>query len=66
MKYKQTTTTQFKELEELIPYCSDFRFLATDKGGHLSETNGKLIRKWKWPHANVKITEPVSFQVREI
>ncbi|XP_053377067.1 uncharacterized protein LOC123530542 isoform X4 [Mercenaria mercenaria] len=39
------------------------RFLSTEKGGHLTELNGKLIRKWKWPQANVKITEPISFQL---
>ncbi|KAL4226564.1 hypothetical protein ACF0H5_014549 [Mactra antiquata] len=39
------------------------RFLSTEKGGHISEANGALIRKWKWPQANVKITEPISFQV---
>ncbi|WAR25904.1 CC020-like protein [Mya arenaria] len=38
-------------------------FLATEKGGHLAEENGKLIRKWTWPKANVKITEPLSLQV---
>jgi len=43
------------------PLCG--RFLATEKGGHLSEANGQLVRKWKWPQANVKITEPITFQV---
>ena len=41
------------------------RFLSTEKGGHLSEENGALERKWKWPQANIKITEPISFQVTQ-
>ena len=42
---------------------SSYRFLSTEKGGHISEEDGALGRKWKWPQANIKITEPISFQV---
>ncbi|XP_048257382.1 uncharacterized protein LOC124136360 isoform X1 [Haliotis rufescens] len=39
------------------------KFLATEKGGHLAEDDGTVSQKWKWPHGNVKITSPVSFQI---
>lgn len=39
------------------------RFLSTEKGGHLAETDGTIVRKWKWPVNNVKLTTPINIQV---
>jgi hypothetical protein len=42
------------------------RFLSTEKGGHLAETDGTIVRKWKWPVNNVKLTTPINIQVSEV
>ncbi|KAL5013330.1 hypothetical protein ScPMuIL_007600 [Solemya velum] len=39
------------------------RFLATDKGGHLADKNGKIIRWWKWPLGAMKLSTPVNIQI---
>ncbi|GFR69725.1 glutamate-rich protein 6 [Elysia marginata] len=41
------------------------RFLSTPKGGHLANKNGRVIRQWKWPQAQVKLTTPVQFQMNQ-
>ncbi|CAL1534535.1 unnamed protein product [Lymnaea stagnalis] len=41
------------------------RFLSTIKGGHLANKDGKVIRHWKWPQAQVKLTTPVQFQMNQ-
>ncbi|XP_062584054.1 uncharacterized protein LOC134245821 isoform X4 [Saccostrea cucullata] len=41
----------------------NIRFLSTEKGGHLSEPDGTIVRKWKWPVNNVKLTTPVNIQL---
>ncbi|GFO23230.1 glutamate-rich protein 6, partial [Plakobranchus ocellatus] len=41
------------------------RFLSTLKGGHLANKNGRVIRQWKWPQAQVKLTTPVQFQMNQ-
>ncbi|XP_041349988.1 uncharacterized protein LOC121369160 isoform X2 [Gigantopelta aegis] len=39
------------------------RFLATHKGGHVADEEGSITQRWKWPYGNIKITNPVSFQI---
>ncbi|KAK3768351.1 hypothetical protein RRG08_031140 [Elysia crispata] len=41
----------------------NIRFLSTLKGGHLANKNGRVIRQWRWPQAQVKLTTPVQFQM---
>lgn len=41
----------------------NIRFLSTEKGGHLAEADGTIVRKWKWPVNNVKLTSPVNVQL---
>lgn len=41
----------------------NIRFLSTEKGGHLAEADGTIVRKWKWPVNNVKLTSPVNIQL---
>ncbi|KAH9503808.1 hypothetical protein Btru_066692 [Bulinus truncatus] len=41
------------------------RFLTTNKGGHIANKDGKVIRHWKWPQAPVKLTSPVQFQMNQ-
>ncbi|XP_055999633.1 uncharacterized protein LOC125656907 isoform X4 [Ostrea edulis] len=41
----------------------NIRFLSTEKGGHLAETDGTIVRKWKWPVNNVKLTTPINIQL---
>ncbi|XP_055882400.1 uncharacterized protein LOC106072114 isoform X4 [Biomphalaria glabrata] len=41
------------------------RFLSTIKGGHIANKDGRVIRHWKWPQAQVKLTSPVQFQMNQ-
>nr|XP_034307211.1 uncharacterized protein LOC105319401 isoform X7 [Crassostrea gigas] len=41
----------------------NIRFLSTEKGGHLAEADGTIVRKWKWPVNNVKLTSPANVQL---
>ncbi|XP_078341968.1 uncharacterized protein LOC111107827 isoform X2 [Crassostrea virginica] len=41
----------------------NIRFLSTEKGGHVAEADGTIVRKWKWPVNNVKLTTPVNIQL---
>ncbi|XP_005107667.1 uncharacterized protein LOC101861687 isoform X2 [Aplysia californica] len=43
----------------------NIRFLSTHKGGHIANREGRIIRHWKWPQAQVKLTSPVSFQMNQ-
>ncbi|XP_071170308.1 uncharacterized protein LOC143062443 isoform X4 [Mytilus galloprovincialis] len=41
----------------------NIRFLSTAKGGHLTDTEGSVIQRWKWPMGSVKLGTPVILQL---
>ncbi|XP_059152679.1 uncharacterized protein LOC131938590 isoform X2 [Physella acuta] len=41
------------------------RVLTTIKGGFLANEDGKVIQRWRWPQAQVKLTTGVQFQINQ-
>lgn len=58
-----TFTRPWPQGQIMIDLIFCYRFLSTAKGGHLTDSDGNVIQKWKWPMGSVKLGTPVSMQV---
>ncbi|CAG5121479.1 unnamed protein product [Candidula unifasciata] len=43
----------------------NIRFLSTTKGGHVANKDGRVIRHWKWPQSQMKLSTPVQIQLNQ-